>query len=100
MELKYTPRAIKEIEEESKRPVQDTLADFSMKTILLFVRKGLMISEEEAYKVIEDYLAEGKDTFELYLEITEKLQEGGFLPRKLNLKKVQEEMNRAIEKGV
>lgn len=100
MELKYTPRAVSEIEQESKRPIQDTLADFSMKTILLFVKKGLMVDDAKAYKAIEDYLTEGKDTFELYTHIMKKLQDAGFLPRKLNLKKVQEDMNKAIEKGV
>ena len=100
MELKYTPRAVSEIEQESKRPVQDTLADFSMKTVLLFVKKGLMVDEDNAYKKIEEYLAKGKDTFELYTLIMQKLQEGGFLPRQLNLKKVQKEMNEAIRKGV
>ena len=100
MELKYTPRTISEIEKESKRPVQDTLADFSMATIVLFVKKGLGVEEEKAYDEIDKYLAEGKDTFELYTLIMEKLQESGFLPRNLNLKKVKEDMNEAINKGV
>jgi len=97
MELKYTPRAIREIEEESRRPMQDILSDFSMNTLLLFVKKGLGVDEDGAYKAIEEYLAEGKDTLELYTEISEALQKSGFLPRKLNLKKVREDMNKELE---
>lgn len=101
MELKYTPRTINEIEVEEKgRPVQDVLANYSMRTILLFVKKGLGVDEAKALEEIEKYLAEGKDTTELYLSIMEALQKDGFLPRKLNLEKVKAEMSEELAKGV
>jgi len=100
MELKYTPRTINEIEVEMKRPVQDVLADFSVKTIVLFVKKGMNVEESVAFDEIEKYLAEGKDTISLYTLIMEKLQESGFLPRQLDLKKITSDMDKAIAKGI
>lgn len=100
MDLKYTPRTVNEIEVESKRPIQEALAEFSMKNILLFVKKGLGVDENKAYAEIDKYLEEGKDTIELYTDIMEALQKSGFLPRKLNLKKIKTEMNETIKQGV
>jgi len=100
MELKYTPRTINEIEVEMKRPVQDVLADFSVKTIVLFIKKGMNVEESVAFDEIEKYLAEGKDTISLYTLIMEKLQESGFLPRQLDLKKITSDMDKAITKGI
>lgn len=97
MELKYTPKGIREIEEETGKPVQELLADFSIKTINLFVQKGMGVKEEEADKAIEGYLAEDKDTFVLYTEIMESLQKSGFLPRQLDLKKVKKDMGEALK---
>lgn len=100
MDLKYTPRTINEIEVEMKRPMQDVLADYSLRTILLFVKRGLGVkTDDEAYTAIEKYLAEGKDTTELYTDIMEALQDSGFLPKGLNLTKIKKEMNDQIEKG-
>ena len=100
MELKYTPKGISEIEEITGKPIQDVLADFSMKTIGLFVQKGLGVEEDLAYEEIGKYLADGKDTFVLYTDIMEKLQDAGFLPRQLNLKKIKKDMGQALEKKV
>ncbi len=100
MELKYTPRTINEIEVEMKRPVQDVLADFSVKTIVLFIKKGMNVEESVAFDEIEKYLAEGKDTISLYTLIMKKLQESGFLPRQLDLKKITSDMDKAITKGI
>jgi len=92
MELKYTPRTIKEIEDITKKPLQDVLSDFSMSTIVIFVQKGMAIDEDKAYEKIDEYLKGGKDIFILYTEIMEKLQDAGFLPRQLDLKKVKKSM--------
>jgi hypothetical protein len=100
MDLKYTPRTINEIEVEAKRPVQEVLAEYSMKNIVLFVKKGLGVDEEKAFDEIDKYLKDNKDTIQLYTLIMEKLQEAGFLPRKLNLKKIKSDMNKAISEGV
>ncbi len=100
MELKYTPKTIYEIEKESGRPIQDTLSNFSMETIILFIKKGLGVDEEKAFEEIQTYLAEGNDTVLLYTLIMERLQDGGFLPRQLNMKKIRDDMQKAIAKGV
>jgi hypothetical protein len=98
--LKFTPRIINEIEVEARKPVQDVLADFSLRTMVLFVKKGLALDEDKAFEAIETFLAGGKDTVELYTLIMEKLQEAGFLPRQLNLGKVKADMSKAISEGV
>lgn len=98
MELKYTPKVINEIEMETKKPIQEVISDFSMQTIVLLVKKGLGADEEKAYEAIEKELTEGKDTFVLYVEIMEKLQGAGFLPRQLDLGKMKNSMAKALEK--
>lgn len=98
MELKYTPKGIRAIEEEAKKPLQELLADFSMKNIVLFIQKGLGVEEDKAYDEIEKYLAEDKDTFMLYTDIMESLQKSGFLPRQLDLQRVKKDMNEAVKK--
>lgn len=101
MELKFTPRTIHEIEQGAKnQPVQNLLDDLTLKNMVLFVKKGMNIDEAKALDEIEAFLAEGNDTIGLYNLIMESLQASGFLPRKLNLKKIQEEMSRMIEKGI
>lgn len=100
MELKYTPRIINEIETEAKKPVQDVLADFSVKTLVLFVKKGLNVDESVAFDEMEKYLAEGGDTVTLYTDIMESLQKAGFLPRELNLKRVKEDMSKALKQSI
>lgn len=100
MELKYTPRAIFEIEMDGKKPMQEMLAEFSMKTLLIFVKRGLGGTQEEAEKEMEKYLLEGHDTTELYLLIMEKLQDAGFLPRQIDLKKTREQMTKSIEQSI
>lgn len=97
MELKYTPRTINEIEVETKKPIQELLTDFSVKTTVLLIKKGMNVDEDKAYIEMEKYLDEGGDTIALYMDIMEQLQKSGFLPRKLNLKKIREDMNKEIK---
>lgn len=100
MNLKFSPRSINEIEVEQKKPFQDVLSEFSMKTILLFVKKGLGIGadEEKAYAAITEYLSDKKnDTLSLYVLIMEGLQNDGFLPRSLNLETVKKDLRKAME---
>lgn len=93
MELSYTPRDIKEIEDITKKPITEVIADYSMTSLLLFVRKGLHISEEEAGKEIEEYFGEGEnDMTALYILILEKLQARGFLPRALKIDQLKAKM--------
>lgn len=100
MELKYTPKIINEIEVEASKPLQEILSSFSMKNIVLFVKKGLSIDQEKAYDEIDAYLKEGKDTVQLYMEIVEKLQDAGFLPRQVNVEKMKDKMNEEMKKAI
>lgn len=93
MELQYTARSIAEIENEAKKPITDVVGDYSMKTIVLLVKKGLGMgkSDDDAYNVIETFLKENEMT-ELYLQILERLQGGGFLPRALKIEDIRNKM--------
>lgn len=94
MELKYTPRTIKEIEDVSKKPMVETISDYSMKTMVLFIRKGLEVDEDKAYTAIEKYLAvDGNDMLSLYFMILEKLQELGFIPKSVNIKEMKKKVS-------
>jgi hypothetical protein len=97
MELKYTSKQIAEIEESSGKSLAEGLQDFTMKNLVLFVSKGLGISEDEAYGEIDKYAKE-KDTMELYLHISEKLQEGGFLSKKADFGKIRKKIDQEVEK--
>jgi len=92
MVLDYTARSIREIETETRKSIVELLQEFSMSTIHLFVKKGLGIgaNAEEADKVIEEYLADGKDIFELYIEILELLRNKGFLPKSVDFQSVKQ----------
>jgi hypothetical protein len=96
MELKYTSKGIAEIEEELGTGLAEGLQDFSMKTIVLFVKKGLGVDEDKAYEAIDEYIKE-KDTMELYLDISEKLQDSGFLSRKADFGKIRKKIDNQIE---
>lgn len=100
MELKYTPRTIFEIEMDGKKPMTEMLAEFSMKNLLTFVKRGLGVSQEDAEVQMEKYLSDGHDTTELYLLIMERLQGAGFLPKQIDLKKTRQEMTKAIQSGI
>jgi hypothetical protein len=101
MNLKFSPRSINEIENEQKKPFQDVLAEFSLRTIVLFVKKGMGIGTDEdaAYAAITEYLSDKKnDTLSLYVLIMEGLQNDGFLPRSLKLESVKKDLREAMEK--
>lgn len=96
MDLKFTPRIINEIEQESKRPIIEIMGEFSMKNIVLLVKRGLGINEEEAFTQIEKYFEAGGDMVELHLTIMERMQVAGFLPRALNLTDTRAKMQQQI----
>lgn len=102
MELNFTPRSVKEIEDRSKRPVTELLSKFSVSTLALLVEKGAKLdNEDQALDMIEKHFAEeGGDMFSLYVDIMERLQVAGFFPRKLDLTKVREQLAGAMEKGI
>ena len=88
--LNFTPRTINEIEDQTKKPITAVIADVSMRTITLFVKKGLNLKDDnEASDAIDTYLSDDKDIYDLYMMILERLQTKGFLPRALDLKEVK-----------
>lgn len=89
MELNFTPRTIKEIEDVKKRPIQDIVGEFSFNNVILFVQKGLKIDENEALNVIEKELEGGIDTMEIWLNILDNLIAKGFLPKALNTAEIR-----------
>lgn len=90
--LKFTARNIAEIEDARKQSINEIILDFSLTTLVLFLKKGLDLSKaEEVYQVIDGYLQEedeegvGKDMSTLYWDIQEALRDQGFLSRALDL---------------
>ena len=96
MELKFTAEVVANIEEEAHMPITEFVGQFSLKTILMFVKKGMNISKEQALTEIDTFLQEGGDTMGLYLNIMERLQKDGFLPKALNIEAVRAKMDKAV----
>lgn len=97
MELKFTPRTIKELEDRTRVPFTETLSRFSVQTVALFVEKGLNVEENTALNKIEEALKGGQDITSIYIDIMEKLQADGFLPKALNLKELRAKMDNPKE---
>jgi hypothetical protein len=101
MELNFTPKAINEIEVENKhRPFYEVLGDISLRNLALFVRKGMNLkTEEEAFDAMGKYfIEEGGDLLSLNMLIARRLQDGGFLPRKINLDEMETNLDDQIGK--
>ncbi len=92
LELNFTPRTIKEIEDVGKKPFIDMIQDYSMGNLALFVGKGLGVDENSAFTKIEKYFADGGDFMTLFVEIMEQLKERGFLPKNVNLEEVKKNL--------
>ena len=94
MELNFSAKDIYEIEKETGKPLTDVISVLSSEVLVLFVSKGLKVSQEEAFDEIDKDLGESKDTMELYLLILEKLQAKGFLPRVIKLGELKKKMEK------
>jgi hypothetical protein len=98
MELKFTPRKIKEIEDLTKRPIGELLAEFSVDSISKLIWKGADLdSADQALDVMEKEFNEGSDLYALYVEIMEKLQKSGFFPKGVDLSKVKEKLTEGAD---
>jgi len=91
IELNFTPRTIKELEDKAKRSFAEVLQDFSMKSVILFVEKGCRVSEEAAEKKVEEYMSSGGNLLELYNQIMTQLTERGFLGDPKEMEKAKKE---------
>ena len=93
MDLRFTPRRVKELEDKAHKPITQMVSDSSVTSMVVFVRSGLGLdNDEQALGAIETYLNEGGDMFDLLFLIIEKLQVGGFLPRAFPLAELREKV--------
>lgn len=91
-ELKYTAGTIRELENETKKPFTNILADYSMATVILLVKKGLghSTTDDDAVKAIDEYLSNKEGLLEdLYLNILESLEDAGFLPSQMKVEDIK-----------
>lgn len=102
MELKYTPKAIYNVEKEAGKPLTDIIQGFEMSNLVILVKAGLNVDEERAFEAIEDFLDANpdNDTIALFMEILERLQKDGFLPRALPISKMKEQMSQTLSQAV
>lgn len=93
MELKFTPRTVKELEQRAKMPYLDYLGEFGMASITLWAEKGWNVEEKVAENRLEKYLAEDdNDIFTFYTEIVDSLKKGGLLPRTMDTDFIKEKL--------
>jgi hypothetical protein len=83
MELRYTPKTINEIEVENNNvSFSSLIGDIRLKMVAMWVKKGLNLkTDDEAFKEIDKYFAEGGDLESLYIDILKALQKGGFVDK-------------------
>lgn len=92
MELKFTPLAVKRLEDNTGKVFYDLMSSPSVSVCFEFVKAGLNVDDDGADKAIGEYLkGEGNDITTLFMAITEALQRDGFLPKSLNVKKLMEQ---------
>ena len=89
--IKFTPKKIYELEQETGKPLTEILGDSSIKNIAMIIKYGIgETSTEKALAWIERWLEENKkDIYSLYVEILKVLQKTGFLPRSVDLTEVE-----------
>ena len=111
LNLKYTAVKVDEIEQTKQLPIENCIADTTVKNLALFIQKGYVndsgsvgVSNAQALTIIDGYLTEN-DKDELVMDIMEALMNGGFLSRELDLAKVrelkakrQEQLNEELDK--
>lgn len=87
--LHYTAQAIKELEDHFGRVSFARVLDTgTIEAFTWFVKVGMHLNtEEEAMVELNKFLAEN-DIKELTIQISEGLQESGFLPRSLNVREM------------
>ncbi len=95
-DLKFTATTIDAIETERGMPLFALVADFSMATIIAFVKHGKGLkTKQEALQAIDEYVAEGHVAQEIMNNVAENLIESHFLPLTPEIEaalKLQQEM--------
>jgi len=96
--LKFNAMKIAEIEDEKNDSVIVLLQSFKLSILALFIEKGANISRDESYKKIDEYLASGKSTEELYIDVLEAVQKNGFLPKMMDCDQMRKSLSETKEK--
>ena len=99
-ELIYTARTIRELENETRKPFTTILADYSMDTVILLVKKGLGQgkTDEDAINVIDAFLKEKEGRLEdIYIKILESLEDAGFLPSLMKVEEIKKALKNPQE---
>lgn len=100
--FKLTAKKVAELEKTTKKPFLQYVGFDTMEELAFFVSKGLDCSVEDAYSAIDEYCEkEGKDTNELQVDLIERLEKQGFLPKALKLsQKIQGTMNQVGDMSI
>lgn len=98
MELKFTPRKIKEIEDLTKSSIADLLSDLSVDNVSKLVWKGADLDNvDQALDLMEKEFEAGSDLYTLYVDIMEKLQNAGFFPKGVDLSPIREKLSTGMD---
>ena len=97
LQLKFTASKVDEIEKAKGLPIQNCIADTSIKMLSTFIEKGVVnengtigCTKNTAMSLLEEYLEDPEhDTDCLVLDVMEALVNGGFLSRQLNMEQVR-----------
>jgi hypothetical protein len=89
MVLSYTARTVRDLEKEAGKPIYELVMKIGMEALVLLVKYGMKVDEEVAFDEIDKQLKEGKEMTEMYVDVLEALQVGGFLPKALKIKEIR-----------
>lgn len=99
MNLKFTAIKVAEIEDEKNASLLDVLQDSRLSNLAFIISKGCNSSVEEAFKKIDEYVASGKSTEELYLHLGEALQKDGFLSKAMDFNAMRLSLEDAVKEA-
>lgn len=81
LDIQFTPRTVKEIEQASKKSIVELVGSYSMTTVFTLIQRGFRFDEAQTDRWIEKYLQEQGDLFALYYELMEILLKKGLSPK-------------------
>lgn len=81
LDIQFTPRTVKEIEQVSKKSIVELVGSYSMTTIFTLIQRGFRFDEAQTDHWIGKYLQEQGDLFALYYELMEILLKKGLSPK-------------------
>ncbi|MCL2631518.1 MAG: hypothetical protein FWD45_00260 [Coriobacteriia bacterium] len=108
MNLKFNALIIKNIEKTiNNQSIVNILGDNSIKSLETLIAAShvnedgsIGVKGDRALELIDEYVAEGRDTYELMLDIMDALKANGFLPKGIDVAKMREEMTTQVEQAM